>query len=284
VNATAVPELIERICGAAPISVRALHGGCVSRVVKADLPGGDSVVAKIGDASSALDVEGWMLNRLRRAGWPTPDVLHADAQLLVMTHVDTDADGRGDLDVNAADLIAALHDEPAPAFGFDRMTVIAGLPQANMRAERWIPFFAEHRLIAMAHQAYESSRITGKLRARVEKLAQQLDKRLLEPDAPSLIHGDLWGGNVLARGGRIAAVIDPACYWADAEIELAFTTMFSTFGPRFYRRYDERRGIAPGFLEERRDIYNLYPLLVHARLFGGSYVKSIERTLDRFGV
>lgn len=283
-NAASVPKTIEAVCGAAPVTVRRLSGGNVAHVVKADLKDGRSVVAKVGNAGSALDVEAWMLRQLRTAGWPTPDVLHAEAGLLVMTHVANDNERPPDYDIHAADLIASLHDRPCPAFGFDRLTVIAGLPQANRRSERWIPFFAEHRLCAMARQAHEARRITSRMRGRIDRLANQLDQRLLEPDRPSLIHGDLWGGNVLGRHGRLAAVIDPACYWADAEIELAFTTLFSTFGWRFYRRYDERRGIKPGFFEERRDIYNLYPLLVHARLFGGSYVGQIDRSLERFGV
>lgn len=80
------------------------------------------------------------------------------------------------------------------------------------------------------------------------------------------------------------AFIDPAIYVAHAEIELAFTTLFSTFGAAFYERYAEHRPIAEGFFEQRRDLYNLYPLLVHVRLFGGSYVGSVENTLGRFGV
>src|SRR3546814_4637170 len=96
------------------------------------------------------------------------------------------------------------------------------------------------------------------------------------------LHGDMWGGNVLARGGRIAAFVDPAIYHADPEIELAFSTLFGTYGEAFFRRYEALRPLRPGFFETRRDIYNLYPLLVHARLFGGSYVASVDRILGRF--
>ena len=121
------------------------------------------------------------------------------------------------------------------------------------------------------------------LRARLETLAGQLERWLTEP-RPALIHGDLWGGNVLAASGRISGFIDPAIYYADAEIELAFSTLFNTFGKAFFSHYNELRPLAPGFFEERRDLYNLYPLLVHVRLFGGGYVGSVERTLKRFGV
>jgi fructosamine-3-kinase len=94
----------------------------------------------------------------------------------------------------------------------------------------------------------------------------------------------MWGGNVLAQKGQITGFVDPAIYYADAEIELAFSTLFSTFGDDFFSRYQEHRPLAPGFFEERRDIYNLYPLLVHVCLFGGSYVNSVDAILKRFGI
>jgi len=117
---------------------------------------------------------------------------------------------------------------------------------------------------------------------RIEKLAGKLERWLDEPEQPSLIHGDCWGGNILCRDGKVAAFVDPALYYADAEIELAFGTLFGTFGDSFFHRYRERRPLRPGFFEARRDLYNLYPLLVHVRLFGGGYLDGVERILDRF--
>ena len=81
----------------------------------------------------------------------------------------------------------------------------------------------------------------------------------------------------------IQPFIDPAIHYGDPEIELAFTTLFHTFGSHFFDRYREHRDIAPGFFETRRDLYNLYPLLVHVRLFGRPYVRDVDRTLKRFG-
>jgi fructosamine-3-kinase len=118
---------------------------------------------------------------------------------------------------------------------------------------------------------------------RLETLAGRLDRWIAEPAHPSLLHGDLWTGNILVNRGRVVGFIDPALYYGDAEIELAFGTLFGTFGRPFFERYGELRPLNPGFFEERRDLYNLYPLLVHVRLFGGSYVGSVEATLDRFG-
>ena len=89
---------------------------------------------------------------------------------------------------------------------------------------------------------------------------------------------------MLAERDHITGFLDPAIYYGHPEIELAFITLFNTFGEAFFHRYHALRPIAPGFFEQRRDLYNLYPLLVHVRLFGGGYVPPIERTLAGLGL
>ncbi|MEX2535727.1 MAG: fructosamine kinase family protein [Trueperaceae bacterium] len=100
---------------------------------------------------------------------------------------------------------------------------------------------------------------------------------------PGLVHGDVWSGNVLARNGRITAMLDPAIYFADPEVELAFIELFATFGEAFWERYGELRPIDPGYREVRRDVYQLYPLLVHTALFGGGYVRAVGERLEWLG-
>jgi fructosamine-3-kinase len=78
--------------------------------------------------------------------------------------------------------------------------------------------------------------------------------------------------------------LDPSIYYAHPEIELAFITLFGTFGDAFFDRYQQLRPIRPGFFESRRDIYNIYPLLVHARLFGGGYAQQISAALRGLGL
>ena len=118
--------------------------------------------------------------------------------------------------------------------------------------------------------------------ATLERLCGRLERYINEPPAVSLIHGDLWDGNVLVRDGRIAGFIDPALYYADPEIELAFSTLFNNFGEAFFARYREHRPLAPGFFEVRRDLYNLYPLLVHSVLFGAHYTGAVKSILARY--
>lgn len=264
-----------------------LSGGCIGDVRAFDLNDGRRVVAKTGGTNleSGLDLEGWMLSYLAtHSALPVPDVLVSDPDLLVMSHIETSGSITASVERDAADHLATLHGITGDAFGLNRDTVIGGLPQPNTPSEKWIAFFAEQRLMYMAQDAVDAGRLSSVVMGRVETLCGRLDQWLTEPDAPRLIHGDMWTGNVLCREGRIAGFVDPAIYYADPEIELAFATLFGTFGEAFFDRYTAHRPLAPGFFEQRKELYNLYPLLVHVRLFGGSYVASVERTLSAFGV
>ena len=195
-------------------------------------------------------------------------------------------EGRGDFsraEPHAAELLAALHGITADAYGHERDTLIGSLSQPNPWMSSWIEFFREQRLLYAARVAREAGRLPAELYRRVEGLAGKLDGLIGEPARPSLIHGDVWSGNVLAIGDRVSAFLDPAIYHADPEIELAYISLFNSFGPRFFERYGELRDIRVGFFEERRHLYALYPLLIHAYYFGGGYVSSVDSTLRRFG-
>lgn len=275
-------DTVRTVLGAAVVRDEALSGGCVGDVRKLMLADGRSVVAKLG-AGAAL--EGRMLGYLsQHYRLPVPAVYHADDHLLVMEFIPTSGAIDRAVEVDAAEHLAALHALTAPEFGFDYDTVIDGLPQPNPTSASWRAFFRDHRLLHMARAALAARQLPGRTMARLETLAGRLERWIGEANKPSLIHGDMWSGNVLCRDGQIAGFVDPAVYFADAEIELAFSTLFGTFGNAFFRRYGELRQLAAGFFEERRDLYNLYPLLVHVRLFGGSYVGQVERTLTKFGV
>lgn len=262
---------------------RRLSGGCVGDVRLVELADGRRVVVKLGARGSGLDIEGSMLADLS-GKLPVPGVLHGEDDLLVMEHVEHDGVTGASGERHAGELLARLHAQSQDRFGYGYDTLIGGLHQPNPWTDDWVEFFGEHRLVYMARQASDAGRLSGRTLARVERFsAGALGDLIGGGGAPSLIHGDVWGGNVLAHEGRIAAFIDPAVYYGDAEVELAFVTLFGTFGDAFFERYSEIRPIRAGFFETRRDVYNLYPLLVHARLFGGGYGASVERTLDRFG-
>ena len=279
-----INQIIARVTGSRPVRIHPLGGGCVADVREVTLENGRTIIAKTGDAGAGLYLEGFMLQYLRDpGGLPVPDVLYGDDQLLLMSRIETSGSLSSGAQTQAADLLADLHGVTAEQFGFDRATVIGGLHQPNPETPVWTDFFRDQRLLYMARCALDAGRLPAALMARTEALAGKLDGWLDNSATPSLIHGDMWGGNVLSHRGRISGFVDPAIYYADAEIELAFSTLFNTFGDAFFSRYAEHRPIRPGFFEQRRDLYNLYPLLVHVRLFGSSYVGSVERTLAKFG-
>ncbi|MCW8836012.1 MAG: fructosamine kinase family protein [Rhodospirillales bacterium] len=279
-----ITETIRRATGASVVQTDPLGGGCVGDVYKLTLSDGRVVVAKTGDPGGGLDIEGYMLDYLAaHSRLPVPGVLIAEDDLLLMEYIPADGALDARAQIHAADLLADLHGVRGHAFGLERDTLIGGLHQPNPQTPSWIDFFRDQRILFMARCAMEAGRLPGRVMARIDALAGWLDRWIEEPEYPSLIHGDMWGGNVLCGKGRIAGFVDPAIYYADPEIELAFSTLFGTFGDAFFERYGELRPLRPGFFEERVALYNLYPLLVHVRLFGGSYVGSVERTLTRFG-
>jgi len=261
---------------------RPLPGGCIAEVLRLDLADGGSVVAKIAPRGG-LSTEAYMLRTLaERSRLPVPAVLRADDDLLVLEHLD----GGGRLDASAqadaARHIAALHACTGPWFGLERDTLIGPLHQPNPPTERWVDFFRENRLLYMTEVARDAGTLPGRTKRVLERLAAKLEDYIEEPEAPALVHGDLWTGNVLAKDGRITGFVDPAISYADPEIELAFATLFGTFGEPFFQRYDELAGLRDGFFEVRRDLYNLYPLLVHAALFGGGYAQEVHRVAERY--
>lgn len=279
-----IANRVKEVIGGEVVSLEALSGGCIGEVYRVWLRDGSSVVAKVDNGPyPKLGIEGYMLRYLaEKSDLPVPTVLHSEPGFLVMSYLKGRNFFSAAAQEDAAERLAALHNIFAQKFGLEQDTLIGGLHQPNPWMTSWIDFFREQRLLYMGRQAVESGRLPGGVFSRVERLCGRLERWLVEPERPSLIHGDAWTGNILAAENRITGFVDPAIYYADAEIELAFTTLFGTFGESFFERYSSIRPIAPGFFEERRALYNLYPLLVHVRLFGGSYVASVERTVERF--
>lgn len=276
---------IAAAAGQPPVDIEPQGGGSVSVVYRVSFRSDPPLIVKVDeDGTASLPVEAFMLRFLaEQTQLPTPAVRFVSDRLLMMTYAPGSSRFSSAAESHAAELLASLHNITSPTFGFERDTVIGGLRQPNPLTDSWVSFFRDHRLLFMVGEAARAGRLPPTISERIEQLCTRLDSLLPEPERPSLIHGDVWTNNVLAEGDRITAFLDPAIYFAHNEIELAFTTLFGTFGRDFFNRYNELRPIAPGFFEERRELYNLYPLLVHIRLFGGSYVASVARTLERFG-
>lgn len=182
--------------------------------------------------------------------------------------------------------LAALHQAPTAEFtpsgkyGFIQDNYIGRREQRNTVHDSWVSFFRDCRLEPQFRQAlhYFSTSDMKK----VDRLLSHLDEWLLEPEYPSLLHGDLWSGNVIMGHDGKAWMIDPAVYVGHAEADLAMTELFGGFPREFYDAYREAGELQPGY-ECRRDLYNLYQLLNHLNMFGGSYLSSVKRILTVYG-
>ncbi len=273
---------LETVTGRAVARLSPLSGGCIAHVWKVELDEGTAVVAKTARGQGDFETEGFMLNYLAaHSDLPVPKVLDVRPDMLVMSHIEAGGGMNDRAQEHAADLIAALHGVTGSAAGLERDTLIGPLHQPNAPDQCWVAFFRDRRLLHFGALAHGSGRLPAETFRRLERLCDSLERWIGEPAAPSLLHGDLWGGNVLVNGARIAGFVDPAIYYGDPEVDLAFSTLFSTFDDAFFARYQQHRPLAPGFFEERRDLYNLYPLLVHTELFGGGYAGSVDRILRR---
>ncbi|HRR07551.1 MAG TPA: fructosamine kinase family protein [Rhodothermales bacterium] len=180
-----------------------------------------------------------------------------------------------------AQLHQAINPEQALGYGYPMQNFIGRTPQHNEWHETWPSFFAEQRLQAMAERCRRADRWSANWESAFYALCNALPQILpTRPDA-SLLHGDLWHGNVyFSRNGP--ALIDPAVYYGHREADLAMTALFGGFSPVFYTAYNEIWPLEAGF-SERRAIYNLYHLLNHLLLFGSSYAGSVATILKEFG-
>jgi fructosamine-3-kinase len=175
--------------------------------------------------------------------------------------------------------LAALHNHSQSQFGLDHHNYIGSLPQQNTPADSWVEFFVKQRLRPQLEMALQSYRLHADDAKKFDTLFLRLNE-LLPEDKPSLLHGDLWSGNLMVDDHGEPCLIDPAVYYGHREAEIAFTQLFGGFDEAFYQAYQEAFPLLPGFAS-RVDIYNLYPLLVHVNLFGGGYSQSVRSILKR---
>lgn len=176
--------------------------------------------------------------------------------------------------------LADMHHISNSKYGLDHNNYMGALVQENEPLESWINFFIGRRLMPQVSLAQANGYFSSDQLNSFEKLYKKLPDLLFE-DQPSLVHGDLWSGNFMINHVGEPVLIDPAVSYSHREVDLAMSKLFGGFDRAFYNTYQESFPAEPN-LEDRLDIYNLYPLLIHLNLFGSGYYSQVMHIVNRF--
>ncbi|HEY5993439.1 MAG TPA: fructosamine kinase family protein [Gallionellaceae bacterium] len=261
-----------------------LGGGDINSACRLEGKDGARYFAKLNDADKhamfAAEYAGlkeMAHTRSVRVPQPVAHGVCGPLAFLVLEYLDLGGSGDAGL---LGEQLAALHRAPAPQFGFALDNTIGSTPQPNGWMSEWAGFLRERRLGFQLRLA-ERNGYGGKL--------QDLGARLLDTlpvffagyaPQPSLLHGDLWGGNHAYLGDGTPVIYDPAPYYGDREADLAMTELFGGFDSGFYAAYRASWPLDAGY-ETRKTLYNLYHILNHANLFGSGYARQAEGMIQR---
>ncbi len=263
-----------------------LGGGSINRAGKLISSEGSFFIKYLREAHAApmyaCEVRGLeLLSRYSPLSVPEP-VLNGrvdDLAFLILKHIPQGEKGPGFYEDFAVEL-AAQHRKVSEKYGLDYNNFIGSLPQSNLRHEDWNSFYIEERIAPMLRLAVDSGLIGRELMRKFDSLFLHVDS-IFPKEPPSLLHGDLWGGNHMAGPDGKPWIFDPAVYYGHREMELAFTSVFFAFPSEFYEAYEAAWPLQPGF-RKRISYYQLWPLMVHLNLFGNPYLSPVKRILSVF--
>ncbi len=176
--------------------------------------------------------------------------------------------------------LAELHSNTAGFYGFDEDNFIGSLNQSNRQHRNWFDFFVTERIEKQLSLAIQSQKMDESDSKLFVNLFSKLET-IIPGEVPALLHGDLWSGNFLAGNDGKVVLIDPAVYDGHREMDLAMTHLFGSYDPSFYEAYHARFPLSDGF-SDRIKVHQLYPLLVHVNLFGGSYIRDVRTILKHY--
>jgi protein-ribulosamine 3-kinase len=288
--ALAVVELLQRAWGAQVPGLRALtpvHGGSINRAFRCELEDGRALFIKHHPQPPMgfFAAEAAGLAALARADClRIPEVIarrDLAPALLVLEWLEVGREeasfgerlGRG---------LASLHRQTARRYGFDADNYLGSTLQTNTPLGRWSEFFGERRLRPLWRRLRAKGAYSAALEPRFEGLLGRLEGLLeLPEERPALVHGDLWSGNWLALSSGEAALVDPAVSYGCREADLAMMELFGAPPAGCFEAYRAEYPLCEGYVD-RRDLYNLYHLMNHALMFGGGYVTSTRRCIERF--
>jgi len=266
-------------------SIAPLSGGDINEVYKISCTLGNYVVkynsrlrfpTMFYKEANGLDI-------LRKGGLRTPNVIdhfeHMDDQFLILEYI-AEEKAENKFWIHFAISLSELHQKSSTSFGLDLDNYIGSLGQYNGQMPTWEEFFISKRLKPLIKIAFNKGLLTRKHLTDFDHFFTVFSE-LLPVEIPSLLHGDLWSGNLLCGSGQQAVFIDPAVYYGHREVDIAMTKMFGGFDPVYLDYYQDCFPLEKGW-EERVPIHNLYPRLVHLVLFGHSYLSGIENVIQRY--
>ena len=258
-------------------------GGCIHRAYRIT-GGGQSWFVKVNDAGRAdlFAAEADGLQALEPGPLRVPHVISRGAtgeqSFLALEWLNLSAGAPRDY-AKLGEQLARLHTLAGPHHGWRRDNYIGSTPQLNAADASWPRFFGSARLAPQLALAGRNGHAA--LCAKGEKLLQALPKLFgAHAPQPSLLHGDLWGGNAAFLGDGTPVIFDPAVYYGDRETDVAMTELFGGFPEDFYAAYRAHAPLDPGY-RVRKTLYQLYHVLNHANLFGGGYAAQAEKMMER---
>lgn len=277
-----VREAIAAALGARVQTTRALSGGDINDAYAVVLENGRELFVKTNRHPPAgmFPTEARGLAWLGEAGAiRVPGVLAVDERFLALELL-RPGKPRPTFDEELGRGLAALHRATPGPFGLEHDNFIGRLPQSNRAAAApgWAAFYRDRRLAPQLQAATGAGLIPPAMRRDFDRLFERLDQLVGPEEPPARLHGDLWGGNLMCDAEGAPCLIDPAVYGGHREMDLAMMRLFGGFGTAAFAAYDEVHPLASGHAQ-RVPLYQLYPLLVHVNLFGGSYVASVASAL-----
>jgi len=239
---------------------------------------------KTSEPSTHLQTEGRMLKDIKKYDIAVPTVYDSSESHLLMEFIEESGVPRYDQEIEAAKVLSSLHSitNDSRMYGYWYDTTIGPFEQKNEQTQyNWTLFLGQMRIMPMAKICYDKGYLSKEMLGRVERLCRDLYKYIdISEITPSLLHGDLWSGNILYNINS-PYLIDPAIYFGDREMELAFILLFNTFGETFFQHYSEVHPLSKAFRETKVPIYQIYPLLVHVAIYGESYLPALEKRLKQ---
>lgn len=201
-----------------------------------------------------------------------------DQAYLVMSHIHSGSPAMDFWD-DFGTKLANLHKVSSDYFGYESDNYIGSLHQSNNKLGSWPDFFVQERLEPLVKLARDSEKLDSTTSKAFEKL-YSLMVDFFPKETSSLLHGDLWSGNFMVDENGFPAIFDPAVYFGHREMDIAMTRLFGGFDSEFYTIYNEHYPMENGW-QDRLEVCNLYPLMVHVILFGGAYAQDVRSILRR---